>query len=83
MGYFANGTEGAAYHEMYCSRCVHDRNEDCPVWAAHLLYSYRDCNNPTSILHMLIPTNGAGDNDVCALFIERPAAGDLFAENAA
>jgi hypothetical protein len=79
MGYFSNGTEGMDYQERYCSRCVHDKNEDCPVWAAHLLYNYQECNKPESILHMLIPRtdNGLG-NSACSLFIEKAAARDLF-----
>lgn len=78
MGYFSNGSEGADYYERYCSRCVHNKNEDCPVWDAHLLYSYRDCNVPESILHMLIPRDSSGYNGACLMFIERPASGDLF-----
>jgi hypothetical protein len=78
MGYFSNGTEGGMYYEQYCSRCVHNKNEDCPVWDAHLLYSYRDCNDEDSILHMLIPRDGAY-NGACRLFVEQAASGDLFA----
>lgn len=77
MGYFSNGTEGEIYYERYCSRCVHNRNEDCPVWDAHLLFSYRDCNDEQSILHMLIPRDGVR-NAACRLFVEEKAAGDLF-----
>lgn len=77
MGYFSNGTEGELYYEDYCSRCVHNKNEDCPIWDAHLLFSYRDCNNPESILHMLIPRDGV-ENKACRLFLENPAARDLF-----
>lgn len=77
MGYFSNGTEGECYYEQYCSRCIHNKNEDCPVWDAHLLFSYRDCTNPESILHMLIPREGAF-NMACRMFIEQPAAADLF-----
>lgn len=77
MGYFSNGTEGAIYYETYCSRCVHDKGEDCPVWTAHLMYSYRDCNNPNSILHALIPRDGT-HNAACRMFIEREADRDMF-----
>ena len=79
MGYFSNGTEGEMYYEEFCSRCIHNKNEDCPVWDAHLLYSYQDCNKPESILHMLIPRNGAR-NLPCRLFVEEKASGDLFGE---
>ena len=79
MGYFSNGTEGEAYYERYCARCVHNRNEDCPVWDAHLLYSYRDCNDKESILHMLIPKREL-DNAECKMFIAEPVVADLFDE---
>jgi hypothetical protein len=71
MGYFPNGTAGAIFHEQHCSKCEHDRNEDCPIWNAHLMYNYAECNNPDSILHMLIPKEA----DSCKMFI--PRMGDL------
>ncbi len=79
MGYFANGTEGDMYEEEFCSRCVHygdmDKDELCPVWEAHLLYSYDDCNKPESILHILIPRDDlTGDNEQCRMFVERSKA---------
>lgn len=79
MGYFSNGTEGEIYYEDYCIRCVHDRDNDCPVWNAHLLYSYRDCNDETSILHMLIPRSKDHlSNEACLMFVAEAAIGDLF-----
>jgi len=27
MGYFSNGTEGMAYEDEYCSKCVHNYNQ--------------------------------------------------------
>ena len=39
MGYFSNGTEGMIFQDRYCSRCVHDVNNDCPIWLMHLLWS--------------------------------------------
>jgi hypothetical protein len=71
MGYFPNGTAGDVYQEMYCSKCHHDINEDCPVFLAHLVYNYDECNKPDSILHMLIPRNAKGNNEECRLFIPR------------
>lgn len=69
MAYFSNGTEGMMYEERYCSRCVH--NFDCPVWDAHLLFNYTECNNPESILHMLIPRSKDGlSNEQCRMFYE-------------
>jgi hypothetical protein len=79
MGYFSNGTEGWDYYEQYCSRCLHDKDESCPVWNAHLLHNYDECNNEGSILHMLIPREGIG-NLRCTMFIERAAEGDLFGD---
>lgn len=73
MGYFSNGTEGYAYWETYCSRCVHDKHEDCQVWAAHLLCNYEECNNPDSILQMLIPRAKDGGNEQCKMFIASKA----------
>lgn len=81
MGYFSNGSEGMDYYDEYCARCVHDKNESCPIWNAHLVHNYQECNKPDSILHMLIPRteNGCG-NGACLLFIEKPADRDLFEE---
>jgi hypothetical protein len=74
MGYFSNGTEGACYEEEYCDRCVHRNGSDgdgmCPVWAAHLLHNYDECDNEDSILHMLIPRTEDGVNEKCLMFIE-------------
>lgn len=74
MGYFANGTEGMAYEEHYCRRCIHDGPEEgpgCPVWLAHLLYNYDECNNEDSILHLLIPRSKDGLNNLeCTMFVE-------------
>lgn len=69
MGYFSNGTEGEDYQEQYCSRCVHDKNNDCAVWTAHLLNNCADCNKPESVLHMLIPRHECG-NGQCRMFYE-------------
>lgn len=82
MGYFSNGTEGMDYFDRYCARCVHDKDESCPIWNAHLIHNYQECNKPDSILHMLIPRteNGCG-NGACLLFVEKPADRDLFEES--
>ena len=73
MGYFPNGCESMYYEEQYCSRCVHFKEDDggCPVFHAHLLYNYKECNKEDSILHLLIPKkkNGLG-NEQCAMFYE-------------
>lgn len=81
MGYFSNGTEGALYFERWCCNCVHDADQSkpCPVWSAHLIANYEECNKPGSILSMLIPRaeDGLG-NKQCLMFIERDSTGDLF-----
>ena len=69
MGYFSNGTEGEEYWAAYCARCIHDEHEDCPVWAAHFLFNYDECNKPESILHILIPEAKNGGNEQCKMFI--------------
>lgn len=39
----------------------------CAVWAAHMLKNYDECNNEESILHMLIPRDGKGNNGICSM----------------
>ena len=70
MGYFSNGTEGLDYQEQFCNRCVHDVKQDCPVWLAHMLHNYDECNNEDSILHLLIPRKGI-TNGQCLMFLPR------------
>ena len=74
MGYFSNGTEGMMYEEEYCSKCAHqpdiDNGLDCAVLEAHAIYNYKECNNPDSILHILIPRNDDDCyNGKCKMFI--------------
>ena len=73
MGYFANGTEGMLYMEEFCDSCVH--GEDCAVWKAHLEYSYKESNNPESILHLLIPRTGI-QNEPCRMYINQGGESD-------
>ncbi|TLX12099.1 hypothetical protein [Rhizobium sp. MHM7A] len=74
MGYFPNGTEGMLYEEEYCDRCLHQ--DECPVWLAHLLYSYRDCNHDSSILHLLIPKLQLS-NGQCLMFVDKGLLSNL------
>jgi len=60
MAYFPNGTAGDMYRERYCDKCKHDKDDKCPIWLAHLLHNYDECNNDDSILHMLIPMTKDG-----------------------
>lgn len=84
MGYFANGTEGMMFEERFCSRCVHSDegpgkeigvDPPCPIWMAHLLYSYELCNeteHPAKVmLDMLIKPSGPdGLDNECVMFVE-------------
>lgn len=78
MGYFSNGTEGMMYEEAFCRRCIHYGPEEgpgCPVWLAHLLFAYEECNsdsNAKTMLDMLIPVKGI-DNQQCMMFVEKEA----------
>lgn len=69
MGYFANGTEGMMYQAVYCDRCVHDRDNDCPILALHFLWNYdqnRD-KEKKMVLDMFIPQKGI-ENEQCKMF---------------
>ena len=76
MGYFSNGMEGGDYQETYCLRCVHFGPEEgpgCPVWFAHLLFAYEECNstsNAKTMLDLLIPRSADGANEECSMFVE-------------
>lgn len=72
MAYFSNGTEGDLYYDHYCAKCEHGKDHDnpCPIWNAHLLFNYDECNNKGSILHMLIPRDGI-ENKQCFFFTRR------------
>ena len=71
MGYFSNGTEGMAYTEHYCSRCVNDKNDDCPILALHLLWNYDQHDNTDKKLALdsFIPRSADGlSNEQCKMF---------------
>ena len=70
MGYFSNGSEGMAYEETYCAHCIHEEG-GCAVMLAHLLHNYDECNNPESILHVLIPRGKDGFNERCKMFWDK------------
>lgn len=76
MGYFSNGSEGSEYEQRYCARCIHvdgkDGKSGCPVWLAHLLKNYEECDDKDSVLHLLIPRTPDGlGNAECTMFVER------------
>jgi hypothetical protein len=77
MGYFSNGSEGMDYEEQFCRRCIHYGPEEgpgCPVWLAHLLFNYEECNresNAHTMLDMLIPREDSVGNLECTMFVEQ------------
>lgn len=84
MGYFSNGTEGDIYQTQYCSRCIHDAKENCPILAMHLLYNrdqhpeYAKTDEDRGkaiatrdILTYLIPRREDGFNGECRFFKEK------------
>lgn len=87
MAYFANGTEGLAFEEAWCVRCIHSDhregkdfgdagNPPCPVWMGHMMYAYELCNeaeHPGKILlDMLIkPGKDPTQMPECAMFFPR------------
>ena len=77
MGYFSNGSEGMDYEARFCERCIHYgpvEGPGCPIWSAHLLYAYEECNSESNakvMLDMLIPRTPDGlDNEQCVMFVE-------------
>lgn len=69
MGYFPNGTAGMIFEEEWCDRCLHQ--PDCAVWLAHLLHNYKECNNPDSILDLLIQRTGDDSASKCTMFVDK------------
>lgn len=68
MAYFPNGTAGDLYQEHYCNRCIHDRESDCPIWSAHLLFNSGD-DSDRRVLDFLIPMSEDGlDAGECRMF---------------
>jgi hypothetical protein len=79
MAYWSTGTAGMDYEERYCVRCVHQ--DGCTVMLAHNLYNYRDCDDESSILHILIPrSKDTLDNEQCTMFHPRDPAADALIE---
>lgn len=68
MAYFPNGTAGMMFEEKWCDKCHHQ--DGCTVWDAHLLSNYEECNNPDSILHILITQTKDDSAAECTMFID-------------
>ena len=76
MGYFSNGSEGESYELALCSNCAHF--DGCTVWFLHLMHNYQECNNPDSMLHVLIPRSEDGPgNEKCTMFIDKASAEEI------
>ena len=84
MGYFSNGTEGEAFREGFCYRCVNwrdlndDRGPGCPIIDVHYGWNYAQFKDETArvILGTLIrrvdtlASDGLPINDnECAMFL--------------
>ena len=78
MAYFSNGTEFEIYKELYCRKCVHDIDSDCPIILVHSLYNYNQFESDEqgktirSILNILWPVDSKDTgflNEDCKLFI--------------
>lgn len=75
MGYFSNGSEGCSYEAALCQNCAHYNG--CTVWMLHLEHNYAECNNPDSMLHVLIPrTDDRLHNKQCTMFIDKSTVTD-------
>lgn len=74
MGYFSSGTEGADYQHKYCRQCIHDVNENCPIWFLHLRWVIDSNIYPhiSEILNELIPMTDNGVwNEQCKMYVEK------------
>lgn len=70
MAYFSNATEGEIYRQRYCDQCIHDADEDCPIFALHIMWNHEQRGDETkqTALDILIPRSSDGDNEQCKLF---------------
>jgi len=72
MAYFSNGSEGMAYEDAYCDKCIHCpgiTGKNCAVWEIHMLRNTEGANDDESILHDLIPRKGT-TNGKCRMFMK-------------
>src|SRR5688572_29108101 len=73
MGYFSNGSEGENFQSKFCARCVHDMNQNCPIWLLHLMWNY-DAIGKTpdetkaAALETLMPRSKDGLSNKCNMF---------------
>ena len=84
MAYFANGEEGRNFEAKWCSRCVHDIEDDCPLMMVHLLYNYEQLDKGQEKLRDALSNLINGDYDsegvTCKMFhaIEPPKGNPLL-----
>ena len=83
MAYFANGSEGDAYLEHYCCKCLNYGDPDkpnCPILTVHLVFNYdqldKGQNKLRECLSALIPTDENNFSGECRMF--RPIGGDKY-----
>lgn len=80
MTYFANGTEGDIFEEMYCSRCIHapqyeaEPPVDCPILTLHRMWNYDAVGEKADqtkhlALELFIPRGKD-----CSMFVEKKGA---------
>lgn len=50
----SNGTEGGIFEEQFCDQCVKDREQDCPIHTAVMVYDELDAKYPKE---WVIPEN--------------------------
>jgi hypothetical protein len=84
MGFFANGTEGQIFQELYCEKCINYRKregestEGCPIWDLHLLFNYKqfgskECKEMLEFLIKLEKVDtehGEIKTNSCTMFME-------------
>lgn len=68
MGYFANSSEGAAFEETYCARCVHNGETPCAVMLVHELYNYDQLDESEERLRGALNLLIDEDEYICRMF---------------
>lgn len=75
MGYFSSATdEDTDYKRKYCNKCIHDVNDDCPVWFLHRRFSSQHSERLVVrfMLDGLIPMSYNGVwNKQCKMYVEK------------
>ncbi len=76
IGYFANGEEGRAFQNEFCHNCIHDIEENCPLFAVHLVYNYEQQDKGNEMtknaLEMLVERTDKWPGNKCLMFVQKP-----------